>query len=120
VNPWHWLTRPDPTPGFTTGKLLKLLARILIFAVIATVLSSLLQMTPLKPYLETWWGSLIFVLILYIPAAKLLSMNDMFIRPAPRGAAPGKAQTLSSAARRKERHRYAGVKKSAPRQGGRR
>ena len=105
MNPWHWLTRPDPTPGFTTGKLLKLLARILIFAVIATVLSSLLQMTPLKPY---------------IPAAKLLSMNDMFVRPAPRSAAPGKAQTLSSAERRKERHRYAGVKKSAPRQGGRR
>lgn len=125
MNIWRWLTTPDPAPGLTTTKLLKLVARVLIFAVVATLLSSLLSLTPLKPYLNTWWGSLIFILILYVPLARYMTI-DTVPRAGLRtrgGAAPaGKdtPATLSSAQRRKERNRFAGVKKGPPKYGGRR
>ena len=70
---WRWLTTPDPDPGFTGPKLLKLLTRVMLFALVATLLSSLLQLTPLGPYLNTWWGSLLFVLALTIPKSVPLS-----------------------------------------------
>lgn len=120
MNIWRWLTTPDPAAGLTTTKLLKLVARVLLFAVVATLLSSLLSLTPLKPYLNTWWGSLIFILILYVPLARYMTIDTL---PRTRGAAPaGKTtpSTLSSAQRRKDRNRFAGVKKGPPKYGGRR
>ncbi|GAA0513331.1 hypothetical protein [Deinococcus depolymerans] len=119
MNPWQWLTRPDPSPGFTVPKLLKLLARVMLFALVATLLSSLLQLTPLRPYLNTWWGSLLFVLLLYIPVARFLSADAFVPRRVAGPATTGKT-AVSSAQRRKERNRYAGVRKGAPKYGGRR
>lgn len=119
MNPWRWLTTPDPAPGFTAGKMLKLTARVMLFALVATLLSGLLQLTPLKGTLNTWWGSLLFVLLLYIPAARFLTLDTFAPRRAP-GTAPGRAAQGSSAQRRKERNRYAGVRKSGPKYGGRR
>ena len=43
MNLWRWLTTPDPHPGFTRPKLLKLALRLLLFVVVATLLSSLLS-----------------------------------------------------------------------------
>lgn len=120
MNLWRWLTTPDPAPGFTAGKMLKLTVRVVLFALIATLLSGLLQLTPLKDTLNTWWGSLLFVLLLYIPAARFLTLDTFAPRRAPAAAAPGKAAQGSSAQRRKARNRYAGVRKSAPKYGGRR
>lgn len=123
MNLWSWLSTNDPQPGFTREKLVKLLVRLLLFAVVATLISTLLQLTPLRPYLNTWWGSLIFILLLYVPVARYLSLETLIARPG-RMAAPGRRvtasgrQVQSSAQRRKEKHRYAGVKKSGP--GGRR
>ncbi|WP_412028209.1 hypothetical protein [Deinococcus yunweiensis] len=122
MNIWRWLTTPDPAPGLTRTKLLKLTARVFLFATVATLLSSLLSLTPLRPYLNTWWGSLIFILILYVPLARYMTL-DTLPRRGLRGAAvpAGKtATTSSSAQRRKERNRYAGVKKGPPKYGGRR
>lgn len=121
MNIWRWLTTPDPAPGLTRTKLLKLTARVFLFATVATLLSSLLSLTPLRPYLNTWWGSLIFILILYVPLARYMTL-DTLPRRGLRGAVPdGKtATTSSSAQRRKERNRYAGVKKGPPKYGGRR
>ena len=51
--PWVWLTTPDPAPGFTTNKLLKLAVRVLLFAIVATLISGVLGLTPLRPYLNT-------------------------------------------------------------------
>jgi len=119
VNPWRWLTTPDPAPGFTAGKMLKLTVRVMLFALVATLLSGLLQLTPLKGTLNTWWGSLLFVLLLYIPAARFLTLDTFAPRRAP-ATTPGRAAQGSSAQRRKERHRYAGVRKSGPKYGGRR
>ncbi|WP_221090534.1 hypothetical protein [Deinococcus aquaedulcis] len=120
MNPWRWLTTPDPHPGFTTPKLLKLLVRVMLFAVLATLLSSLLQLTPLRPYLNTWWGSLLFVLALYLPLSRFLNV-DTFVprRLQAQVDARSAAGRTTRAQRRKERNRYAGVRKSAPR-GGRR
>ncbi|MFC4426516.1 hypothetical protein [Deinococcus navajonensis] len=115
---WQWLTRPDPSPGLSRTKLVRLAVRVLLFALVATLISSLLSLTPLGPYLNTWWGSLLFILVLYVPVARYLMLDLGPRRPA---AGPGRMQgqaVSTSAQRRKERNRYAGVKKSGPRYGG--
>lgn len=121
MNLWRWLMTPDPQPGFTGRKLGRLLIRVLLFTLLATVLSAGLRALGLGPYLDTWWGTLIFVLLLYIPLFRFLTV-DTFVprRLAGRVQASGKAQissktqTSSSAERRRERNRYAGVRKGPP------
>lgn len=125
MNPWRWLTTPDPDPGYTSAKLLKLFIRVAIFAVLATLVSALLMPTPLGPYLRTWWGSMLLVLALYLPLMRFMAVDTFTPRslqkPAPGGkTGKGGKPTLSSAERRKERNRFAGVKKSPPKYGGRR
>ncbi|UBV42247.1 hypothetical protein LAJ19_11525 [Deinococcus taeanensis] len=118
---WRWLTTPDPEPGFTTAKLVKLTVRVMLFALVATLISGLLQLTPLREPLNTWWGSLLFVLLLYIPAARFLTVDTFVPRQLQgRVAARTGSRTASSTQRRKDRNRYAGVRKSAPKYGGRR
>ncbi len=122
MNLWKWLTTPDPEPGFTRGKIIKLLVRIFLFAAVASLLSSLLSLTPLKPYLSTVWGSMLFVFLLYIPVARYM-MVDKFVPSSKAVASTTTTKSksgLSAQQRRKERNRYAGVKKSAPKYGGRR
>lgn len=119
MNLWRWLTTPDPNPGLTGPKLVKLLIRVLLFAVVASLLSALLSLTPLKPYLNTWWGSLLFILLLYIPAARFMMMDTITPRTRPGPAGSGQASATSTAAqRRKEKNRFAGVRKGPPKYGG--
>lgn len=117
---WRWLTTPDPQPGFTRPKLLRLAIRVLLFTVLATLLSAVLRAFGLGPYLDTWWGTLIFVLLLYIPLFRFLTVDTFVPRRLARGrtaaARPGK-KGMTSAERRKERNRYAGVRKGPPRGG---
>ncbi|MBB6018150.1 hypothetical protein HLB42_03795 [Deinococcus sp. D7000] len=122
MNLWRWLVTPDPDPGFNWTKMLKLAIRVVLFATVATLISSLLALTPLRPYLNTWWGSLIFILILYVPMARFLLVDSFVPRRGASAATPGSkgGSGLSSAQRRKERNRYAGVKKGPPKYGGRR
>ncbi|MBB5235865.1 hypothetical protein [Deinococcus budaensis] len=122
---WRWLMTPDPQPGLTGRKLGRLLIRVLLFTLLATLLSALLRALGLGPYLDTWWGTLIFVLLLYIPLFRFLTVDTFVPRRlagrVPAGRARGGAQTSSSAERRRERNRYAGVRKGPPRgRGGRR
>lgn len=117
---WRWLTTPDPSPGLTRGKLLKLTVRVMIFAVLATLLSSLLSLTPLGPYLNTWWGSMLFVLALYIPLARFMTLDTFSARRSRAGTAAATPAAASRTQRRKERNRFAGVKKGPPKYGGRR
>ncbi|MFB9995495.1 hypothetical protein ACFFLM_26540 [Deinococcus oregonensis] len=125
MNIWRWLTTPDPEPGFTRGKIIKLTVRVFLFAIFATLVGSLLRAVGLGPYLDTWWGTLLFVLLLYVPLARYL-MVDTFAPSRVGGGrlgggskAPVNKAGQTSAERRKERNRYAGVRKSAPK-GGRR
>lgn len=118
---WQWLTMSDPTPGLTRTKMIRLAVRVLLFSLAATLISSLLQLTPVGPYLNTWWGSLLFILALYIPVARYMMLDFGARRPAGgRGVQNSTRTTASRTERRKERNRYAGVKKSAPKYGGRR
>lgn len=124
MNAWRWLTTPDPNPGYTPGKLIKLTIRVLIFAVLATLVSSLLQLTPLKPYINTWWGSMLLVLAIYLPLMKFMAV-DTFVPGARPGSQTGKLVSdlrvrPTAAQRRKEKNRFAGVKKAPPKYGGRR
>lgn len=120
---WRWLMTPDPNPGYTTGKLIKLFIRVAIFAVLATLVSALLNPTPLGPYLKTWWGSMLLVLVLYLPLMRFLTVDTFtprrFQAPAQKTGASGKT-VMTSAERRKEKNRFAGVKKSPPKYGGKR
>ena len=122
MNWWRWLTTPDPNPGYTTGKLLKLFIRVAVFAVLATLVSALLMPTPVGKYLNTWWGSMLLVLVLYLPLMKFLGVDTFtprrFQQPPTKTTASGKT-VVSSAERRKEKNRYAGVKKAPPKYGGR-
>lgn len=129
MNPWRWLTTPDPDPGFTPRKLLKLFVRVLIFALLASLLSAAARAAGLGKYLDTWWGTLLFVLVLYVPLARFLTVDTFVPRrlaqnrtAQQRGGATGTGKgATSSAERRKERNRYAGVRKGPPRgSGGRR
>ena len=124
MNFWRWLTTPDPHPGFTRPKLLKLAVRLFLFVLLATVLSSLLNLTPLRPYLNTFWGSLLFVLLLYIPAARFLNIDTFMPRrfqtPPPQPGARAGQPVTNTLEKRREKNRYAGVRKSPPRMGGRR
>ena len=84
-----------------------------------------LNLTPLRPYLNTWWGSLLFVLLLYIPAARFLNIDTFtprrFQTPPPQpGARSGQPASTNTLDKRREKNRYAGVRKSPPRMGGRR
>jgi len=121
---WRWLMTPDPQPGFTRRKLGRLLVRVLLFTLLATLLSAGLRALGLGPYLDTWWGTLIFVLLLYIPLFRFLTVDTFVPRrlagrmQAGKGQGRGQLKASSSAERRKERHRYAGVRKGPPRGGG--
>ena len=121
--PWQWLMTPDPNPGYTTGKLLKLFVRVAVFALLATLVSALLMPTPLGPYLRTWWGSMLLVLALYLPLMRFMTVDTFtprrFQSPGPRTSGSGRTVS-TSAERRKEKNRFAGVKKSPPKYGGRR
>ncbi|WP_027460612.1 hypothetical protein [Deinococcus murrayi] len=108
---WRWLMTPDPEPGFTRRKLGRLLIRVLLFTVVATLLSGLLRLAGLGPYLDTWWGTLLFVLLLYVPFFRFLTV-DTFV--------PGRPAVDTRQPRRRERQRYAGVRKRPPQAGGRR
>ncbi|RJF71911.1 hypothetical protein D3875_10390 [Deinococcus cavernae] len=122
MNWWRWLTTPDPNPGYNTGKLLKLFVRVAVFAVLATLLSTLLMPTPVGKYLNTWWGSMLLVLVLYLPLMRFLSVDTFVPRrfqAPPSTNAAGKT-VPSSTERRKEKNRYAGVRKAPPKYGGRR
>jgi len=113
---------PDPDPGFTKRKLTRVLIRMGLFVLLATAISALLRVAGLGPYLDTWWGSLVFMLLLYIPLFRFLTV-DTFVPRRLTGQVQarqsGRQAAQSRAERRQERNRYAGVRKSPPR-GGRR
>ncbi len=117
MNLWRYLTTPDPSPRYTPAKIGRIAARFLLFLLVVTLINTLLSFTPLRPYLATWWGSAVVVFLLYIPFARILILDTPgAIRQGLRGPAP---QPSAAAVRRKERNRYAGVKKGPPGGGGR-
>jgi hypothetical protein len=122
--PWVWLTTPDPAPGFTRTKLLKILARTLLFVVVVTLLQALVIAVGLGDYLKTWWGTLLLIAVVYIPFFRLMTLDTVAPRPAP--VRPGQRPTASQAsqariAKRAEKNRFAGIKKGPPKNmGGRR
>ena len=120
MNPWRWLTTPDPRPGLHAGKIARIALRFFLFLLLVTLVQTLLAATPLRPYLMTWWGSALTVLLLYIPFFRFLTL-DMPQRSVGGRAGPGSRPGAPSATakRRAERNKYAGVKKGPPR-GGRR
>lgn len=109
---------PDPEPGFSRRKLTRMLVRLLAFMVVAMLASGLLHLLGLGPYLNTWWGTMLFVLALYVPLFRFMTV-DTFTpsrmgSPVARGqqTQSQQAQSQARAERRRERNRYAGVRKS--------
>jgi hypothetical protein len=120
MNVWKWLTTADPSPRYTPGKIGRIVARFFLFLLLVTLVQSLLAATPLGPYLKTWWGSAIVVFALYIPFARILILDTPGAAQRGFGRAPVPKQS-AAAIRRKERNRFAGVKKGPPSgRGGRR
>ncbi|GGR21748.1 hypothetical protein [Deinococcus ruber] len=122
MNIWRWLTTPDPSPTYTASKIGRIAARFVLFLLAVTLINTLLSLTPLRPYVATWWGSAIVVFALYIPFARILILDTpgAMRQQGLRGPA---VKPSAAAVRRKERNRYAGVKKGPPgggRGGGRR
>ncbi|AZI41898.1 hypothetical protein EHF33_03310 [Deinococcus psychrotolerans] len=126
MNPWTWLTTADPAPGFNRTKLLKILARTLLFVLVVTLLQALVYAVGLGAYLKTWWGTLLLITVVYIPFFKLMTLDTLVGQPAPRPVKPGQKPTAAQAsqvriAKRAEKNRFAGVKKGPPKNmGGRR
>ncbi|WP_293911283.1 hypothetical protein [Deinococcus sp.] len=125
-NAWTWLTTPDPSAGLSRGKLLKILARTLLFVVVVTALQALLYAVGLGAYLKTWWGTLVLITAVYIPFFRLMTLDTMVRPPAARPLKPGERPTAAQAsqariAKRAAKNRFAGVKKGPPKNmGGRR
>ena len=117
---WRSLMTPDPDPGFTGRKLRRMFVRMGLFTAVALLASALLHALGLGQYLNTWWGTMLFVLALYVPLFRFMTV-DTFTPSRLRQARPGQAGQASQARaeRRRERNRYAGVRKAPPR-GGRR
>ena len=124
--PWTWLTTPDPSPGLSRGKLLKILARTLLFVVVVTALQATLYAAGLGRYLQTWWGTLLLITVVYIPFFRLMTLDTMVRPPVARPLKPGERPTAAQAsqariAKRAEKNRFAGIKKGPPKNmGGRR
>ncbi len=113
MNVWRWLSTPDPSPGYPPRKLARIAARFLLFLLFVTLVQSLIGATPLRPYAATWWGSALVVFLLYLPFGRFLSLDTP--GAARRGfGRPAAPQVSVSAQRRKERNRYAGVRKGPP------
>ena len=119
MNVWKWLTTADPSPRYTSGKIGRIAARFFLFLLLVTLIQSVLSATPLGPYLKTWWGSAIVVFALYIPFARYLIIDT----PGGNRQALGRlgssrlgavSKPSASAVRRKERNRFAGVRKGPP------
>jgi hypothetical protein len=121
MNLWKWLTTADPSPRYTPGKIGRIAARFFLFLLLVTVVNALLALTPLGPYLTRYrWTSAVIVFLLYIPFNRILILD--MPGAARQGFRRGPVPKQSAAAiRRKERNRFAGVKKGPPSgRGGRR
>ena len=108
---WRWLTAPDPRPGLHPGKLGKLLFKSLLFALVAVTLQLILRAAGLK-FVDTIWGTFLIVVLVYIPFARILSVD--FAPPRRASGGPNKGGPSKKVTRAKKR-KYAGVKKSGPR-----
>ena len=115
MNWWRWLTTPEAAPGVTSAKIIKLALRLLLFVMFVTLVSGVLALTPLGPYVSTFWGSMLLVLALYLPLARWLNV-DTFVpaRPVPQSTRPAPAPA------RAKKANYAGVSKKPPKFQGRR
>lgn len=115
MNVWKWLTTADPSTKYTTAKIGRIAARFFLFLLVVTLIQSLLAATPLRPYAASWWGSAIVVFALYIPFARILILDTPGANRQAQGFGRGAAAKPSaSAVRRKERNRFAGVRKGPP------
>jgi len=114
VNVWRWLTTPDPTPGYPPRKIARIAARFLLFLLVVTLVQTLLGATPLRPFVASFWGSAVVVFLLYIPFARILILDTPGASRQGQGLLGGQQKPSASAVRRKERNRYAGVKKGPP------
>ena len=114
MNVWKWLTTADPSPRYTSGKIGRIAARFFLFLLLVTLIQSLLSATPLGPYLKTWWGSAIVVFALYIPFARILILDTPGGNRQSSGRLGAPSKPSASAVRRKERNRFAGVRKGPP------
>ena len=115
MNAWTWLTTADPSPTYTPRKLARMATRFLLFLLIVTLVQSLLALTPLGPSLKEWWGSALVVFLLYIPFLRILTL-DMpgAVRQGQGFGRSASVKPSASAIRRKERNRFAGVRKGPP------
>ena len=106
MNVWKWLTTADPSPKYTPGKIGRIVTRFLLFLILVTLVQSLLGATP--------WRALV-VFALYIPFARILILDTPGSTRQAQGFGRGAAAKPSAAAiRRKERNRFAGVRKGPP------
>jgi hypothetical protein len=124
MNVWTWLTTADPSPKYTPGKIGRIVVRFVLFLMFVTLVQSLLALTPLREFFRGFLGSAIVVFALYIPFARILILDTPGAARQRQGFGRGEAAKPSvSAVRRKEKNRFAGVKKGPPgggRGGGRR
>jgi|GEM_PF-2366579 len=124
MNVWKWLTTADPSPRYTPGKIGRIVVRFLLFLILVTLVQSLLGATPLREFFRGFLGSALVVFALYIPFARILILDTPGANRQAQGFGRGAAAKPSAAAiRRKERNRFAGVRKGPPgggRGGGRR
>lgn len=116
---WRWLTSPNPAAS-QQEKVVKLAVRVLLFVLLATLVSAALQMTPLGPALQTWWGSMLLVLVLYIPLARFMALDNPLLPAArpQRGAGATRSTVPTSALeKRRAKRKFAGTSKRPPNMG---
>lgn len=107
---WRWLFTPDRSPGLSAPKIAKLMLRAFLFALVAVLLQTALVALRV-PYMNTIWGQLAIVILLYIPFARYLAMDMVPPERGVRGRTGRNGKPIRKLAKRK----YAGVKKSGPR-----
>lgn len=117
---WQDLNTPDRTPGFTTRKLQRFILRLTIFVLATMVVTTIIGLLGYEAFLRSSLGTLIIVVTLTALFYRFLTV-DRFVAPPPSSTATALLADQKVRIRRKEKNRYAGVRKAPPRSmGGRR
>lgn len=112
VNFWRWLNSKDPRPGLNKDKIIRLLVKAFLFAMVINFI--VVGLAALKvPYMNTFWGQTLVMLLVYIPFLRWF-MIDMTPAPA-RAKVAANTKDGKKFKKTDKKRKFAGVKGKGPR-----
>ena len=108
---WNWLNTKDPRPGLNKDKIIRLLVKAFLFAMVINLV--VVGLAALKvPYMNTFWGQTLVMLVVYIPFLRWFMIE---MTPAPAAARKGTPTDSKKYKKADKKRKFAGVKGKGPR-----